>query len=298
MGNKPLEVDVSHCRAGMAKLLTKAVATTRKLEQWLGVTGGWREATARIDLNADPTAVLRITGALLLRKARVHTVAALRANETSNLHSLAVQMRPVLECAGQVVFFFHNTMIAPDLQMAPERAVELVGNRLNADHYQTLRMRTKGKISPEELREIEVQAQEAAAVYVGTTKPKRRKGRNLNQADKVANLVKGREWYRYLSEHFSHGRVADWRGLSSQGGVISIDRVEDEFAFLGLMDYLVNQLAVMNSYAALCPAAGHEEQWIEPTLAQLRDVRESSKALRDAARDGATKRPKRNARTD
>ena len=193
MGNKPLEVDVSHWRAGMAELLTKAVATTRKLEQWLDVTGGWPEATARIDLNADPTAVFRITSAVLLRKARVHTVAVLRANETSNLHSLAVQMRPVLECAGQVVFFFHNTMIAPDLQMAPERAVELVGNRLNADHYQTLRKRTKGKISSEELREIEVQAQEAAAVFVGTTKPKRRKGRNLNQADKVANLVKGRE---------------------------------------------------------------------------------------------------------
>ena len=103
----------------MAELLAKAVAVTRKLERRLDVTGGWREATARIDLDADPAAAVRIIGALLLRKARIHTVAVLRANETSNLHSLAVQMRPVLECAGQVVFFFHYTTIAPNLQMVP-----------------------------------------------------------------------------------------------------------------------------------------------------------------------------------
>ena len=131
----------------MAQLLTKAVAMTRKIERRLDVAGGWPEATAQIDVATDPTATLRIIGALLLRKARIHTVAVLRANETSNLHSLAVQMRPVLECAGQVVFFFHNAMIAPNLLIAPERAAELVGNRLNADHYQTLRARTKGKVS-------------------------------------------------------------------------------------------------------------------------------------------------------
>ena len=302
MSNKPLSTDVARCRAGMAELLTKAVAMTRKLERWLDVTGGWREATARIDLDADPTATLRIMGALLLSKARIHTVAVLRANETSNLHSLAVQMRPVLECAGQVVFFFHNTIIAPKLQMAPERAEEVVGHRLNVDHYQTLRKGTTGEVSPEELREVEAQAQEAAAAFVGATKPKRRKARRFTQADKVAPLAKGREWYDYLSEHFNHGRVADWRGLSGLGGVISIARVEDEFAFLNLMAYLVDQVACMNAYAALCPVAGDANrqwiEWVEPTLAQLRDVRESSKALVDAAKVGATRGLDGNIRTD
>ena len=65
MSNKPLSTDVARCRAGMAKLLTKAVAMTRKLERWLDVTGGWREARVRIDVDADPTATLRIIGALL-----------------------------------------------------------------------------------------------------------------------------------------------------------------------------------------------------------------------------------------
>ena len=294
MSNKPLRTDVGRCRAGMAKLLTTAVVMTRKLERRLDVSAGWPEARAQIDVDADPTATLRIMGALLLRKARVHTIAVLRANESSNLHSLAVQMRPVLECAGQVVFFFHNTMIAPNLLMEPERAAEVVGNRLNADHYQTLRTRTKGKISPEELREVEAQAQEAAAAFFGAPKPKRHKGRRLDQSDKVATLEEGQKWYRYLSEHFTHGKVADWRGLSWRGGVMTIGRVEDEFAFLELMGYLANQVAVMNAHAALCPVAGDAgdaddrwERWVEPMLAQLRDVQQSSKALREAAFGGA-----------
>ena len=265
---------------------------TRKLEDKLDVTGGWPEFAAEIDLDADPAAALRFKGALLLCKARIHTVAVLRANVTSNLHSLAVQMRPVLECAGQVVFFFQNTIIAPDLLMPLEHAAELVGHRLNADHYQTLRRRTKGAVSPEELREKEAQAQEAAAAFFGAPKPKRSKERRFDHTDKVATLEGGQEWYGYLSEHFSHGNVSDWRGFSWRGGVMSISRVEDEFAFLHLMDYLVNQVARMNACAALCPLAGemddHWDHWIEPTLAQLRDIREASKALRDAAGAVAT----------
>ena len=41
----------------------------------------------------------------LLRKARLHAIAVLRANETGNVHSLAVQMRPVLECFRGSTFF-------------------------------------------------------------------------------------------------------------------------------------------------------------------------------------------------
>ena len=292
MSKNPSEVDVARCRADMAKLLTEAVEITRKLEQRMDVTGGWCEATAEIDLEADPSATLRIPSALLLRKARVHTVAVLRANETSNLHSLAVQMRPVLECAGQVVFIFHNTIIAPDLLMSREKAIATYGNRLNADFYQTFRRVTRGQISREKLREMATQAQAAAAASVGAAKPKRQKSWSLYQADKVANLAKGDEWYDYLSDHFTHGKSADWKGLSWQGGVMSIDKVEDEFAFLGLMSYLVDQVAIMNAAAALCPVAGDADdqwdRWIEPTLVQLRDVRESSKTLVDAARVSVT----------
>ena len=302
MNNKPSRPDVARCRAGMAELLAEVVAMTRKLEGMLDVADGWREATAKIDIKADPAAILRIEGAMLLRKARIHTVAVLQANETSNLHSLAVQMRPALECAGQVVFSFKTAFIAPDLLMSQEKAVAKLGNRLNADFYQTLRRRTRGQISPKELREMGTRAQAAAAASFGAAKPKRQKSWNLNQADKVALLANGREWYRYLSEHFSHGRVADWRGLSWSGGVISIDKVEDEFAFLDLISYLVVQVAHMNAAASLCPAAEDAddqwERWVEPTLAQLCDVRESSKTLVNAARVAVTGELDGSARTD
>ena len=292
MNNKPSRPDVARCRADMAKLLTEVLETTRKLERRLDVTGGWQEATAQVDMDADPVAALRIEGALLLRKARIHTVAALRANETNNLHSLAVQMRPVLECAGQAVFRFRNLFIAPDVLMSREKAAALLGTRMNADFYQTLRRRTKGQISPKKLRKMATEAEAAVAEEFGAGKPKRQKAWRFNQADKVAALANGHKWYTYLSEHFSHGKAADWRGLSWQGGVISMDKLEDEFTFMGLMSYLVEQVAYMNAATALCPGAGDAgdqwDQWIEPTLAQLRDVRGSSKALMDAARVAVT----------
>ncbi|WP_420462696.1 hypothetical protein [Candidatus Palauibacter sp.] len=275
--------EIAQYRAEMAELLEKAIATTRELERWLDVTGGWVEATEQIDLDADPTATFRIVGALLLRKARLHTVAVLRANETSNLHSLAVQMRPVLECAGQVVFIFHNLMIAPGFTMEPERAMDLVGDHLNADYYGTMIAATKGQVGHQELLEQISGAMEKAAALDGLPKPKMRKGRSLKQADKVATLRGGTSWYNYVSEYFCHGR-ADWVGYSWSGGVVSMDLAPDVFAFASLMDYLVGQVAVMNAHAALCPVAG-DGGWgrVEAMLAQLREVRETSKAARDAA---------------
>lgn len=302
MSNSAVGPDIACYRAAMADLLTQAVAMTRRLERSLDVAGGWPEATARFDLDADPVASLRIAGGLLLRKARLHTCAVLRANATSNLHSLAVQMRPVLECAGQVVFLFYHTAIAPDLRMSPEHAAEMVGTRLNADHYQTLRRLTKGQASPEELRDIEEKAQEAAAASVGAAKPKRDRKRRFPQEDKVKPLPKGREWYKYLSEYFIHATAADWRGLSWRGGVITMDEVEDELAFLASMEYLVNQVAYMNAAAALCPTDTDEsnrwQNWVEPALEQLSHVRESSKALDDAARAAVAGGIDGTARTD
>ena len=265
------------------------------LERWLDVTGGWQEATKQLDLDADPTAFVRIACALLLRKARLHLVAVLRANETNNLHSLAVQMRPVLECAGQVVFYFHNLIIAPDLTRTRERALQAVNDYVNADSYRTIIGMTRGGVGHKELLEMISAAEAAAAASVGMPKPKKRQGMSLKQASKVASLTGGINWYNYLSEHFNHGR-ADWSGVSWRGGVISTNTVLDEVAFAGMMDYLANHVvAVMNAYAALCPVAGDSGPWIEVTLAQLRDVRKSSKAFRDAAVASTTRKSDANA---
>ena len=117
----------------------------------------------------------------------------------------------------------------------------------------------------------------------------------------MTTIPRGREWYNYLSEHFSHATAVDWRGLSSHGGVMSMDKVQDQFAFLGFMDYLVDQVARMNAAAALCPVAGEAgdqwDRWVAPALAQQRDMRESSKTLVDAATTALTRERDGTART-
>ena len=295
-----MRTDVARCRAGMAELLKQAVATTRKLERRLELPGGWPEARGGIDFGADPGTTGRIMGGLLLHKARIHMLAVLRANETSNLHSLAVQMRPVPECAGQVVSFY-TTIIAPDLLMPPERAMEAFGHRLNADFYQTVRRTTRGRISPEMRRETATEAQAAAAASFGAARPKKQKPWSLRQADKMTTLPGGREWYHHLSEHFSHATAADSRGVSSLGGVMSMDMVHDRFAFLGFMDCVVDRVARINAAAALCPVAGEAgdqwDRWVAPALAQQLDNRESSRKLVDAAIAALTRGRDGSART-
>ena len=260
--------DVGLYRAGVASLLAKSVVAVGEIERWLDVAVDGDEASARPLLEDDPTSVFRIMCALLLRKAKIHTFAVLRANETSNVHSLAVQMRPVLECAGQVVLVLHNLMIEP------ERGESVVRGYLNADYYRMVIGLTKGDVGHEQLLTMISGAS-------GMSDQELRQGRSLKQADKVAALQEGKGWYEYLSERFCHGR-ANWRGDPWEGGVSSVNTARDDYTLAGLMDYLVNQVAVMNAYAALCPTLrGVAETRVEAALAQLHEVRATTKALRD-----------------
>ena len=61
-----------------------------EIERWLDIAVGGGEVSKKAVLEADPTGALRSMCALLLRKVRLHAIAALRANETCNVHSLAV----------------------------------------------------------------------------------------------------------------------------------------------------------------------------------------------------------------
>lgn len=262
--------EVVRYRACMANLLTELVEAMGETENWLDVDVEADETSARAILEDNPTAVFRFMCALLLRKARLHVVAMLRANESNNVHSLGVQMRPVLECAGQVVLVFHNLIVEP------ERGSSIFRGYVNADYYRTILRLTKGDVSHEQLLTQIAKASGMSEREVG-------KGKSLKQADKVGPLGGGKAWYAYLSDRFCHGR-ADWKGLSWQGGVTSMDTIRDHYTFAGLMDYLVNQVAVMNAHAALCPIKGEIEQGrVESSLAQLREVRATTKALRDMA---------------
>ena len=290
--------EVARHRAGMASLLEKTIETTGEIERRLDIeveSGEARSLTeARLGKTkgdiasassfpeTDPARVYRIISTLLLSKARIHTLAVLRANETNNMHSLAVQARPVLECAGQVVLIFHHLIIAPDVQMEPERAIDKVTSHLDADYYQTLIRATKGNVGHEELLQKITEAAEAAAKSFGMPIPERRKGKPMRQADKVAMLPGGKNWYDYLSKYFCHGD-ANWTGPSWQGGVGSMD-LTHELTFMGLMLYLVDQVAVMNAYASLCPVAGDDAGGrADAALARLCKVRADSATLLNAA---------------
>jgi len=251
--------------------LGNLVLVVNEIERCLDVDVEGDEAAALAVLEGDPTSTFRFTCAVLLRKAKIHMGAMLRANENNNLHSLAVQMRPVLECAGQVVLVFHNLMIEQ------ERGVSKILNYVNADYYRTMIGLTKGEVGHEQLIAHISELNEMSKEKVG-------RGKRLRQEDKVETLEGGRSWYNYLSERFCHGE-GDWRGYSWQGGVSSMNTVEDEYTFAGLMDYLVNQVAVMNAYAALFSVAGDMAHGrVEAALNQLQEVRALTKTLRDAAR--------------
>ncbi len=291
--------EVVRYRTGTASLLAESVEGTGEIERWLDIeevdgneAGSLLEAwlsdtqksraSVKAVLEDDPARIYQIMCALLLRKAQIHALAVLRANETNNVHSLAVQMRPVLECVGQVVFIFRHLIVAPDLLMKPERAVNTVTDYIGADYYRTLIGATKGSIGNEELRQTITAAAEAAAVSFGMPKPKVRKGRSLRQEDKVTALWGGKSWYDYLSEYFCHGD-ANWTGPSWQGGVGSMDMTH-EFTCACLIHYLADQVALMNAYASLCPIDGNGAGTrADAALAKLHEVREASATLRNNA---------------
>ena len=270
----------------MGKLVAGLLVVSGEMERWLRVPLDQGEAGLRAVIEGDQTGAMRITCALLLRKARLHVTAVLRADKTSNVHSLGVQMRPVLECAGQVALFVRNSMLEPD------EGFEKVVAYLDADYYQTTIRATKGGVGHEELlahlARVRRETEESARRVTGdepraVAKAKLRRFGRLRQIDKVGELFGGDNWYRYLSEHFCHGRPDGVRA-SWQGGVTSANTVQDELACAGMMDYLANQLAVLLFYAALCPADGEvEEDRSQAALSQLEAVRNKTKELREWA---------------
>ena len=255
-------------RTGTASHLKEQVGEVDEIKRRLGVIVG-DDASERAALKDVPHGPFRLHCALLLHKAQLHMVAVLAANESNNLHSLAVQMRPVLECAGQVVLVVHNVFV-------DQNATGIALDYMDADYYRTLIESTKGQVAHEQLlahiSEIRKKFNEEAV-----------KVRSFKQADKVAQLDGGKAWYNYLSEYFSHGK-AEWRGYLWRGGIRSINTIGDEFTFAGFMDYLVKQVSVMNAYAALqIPSEKTLDERMEIILNQLQKVRAEIEVLRDRA---------------
>ena len=270
-------------RTGMADVLKGQVAEVGKIKGLLGVRVG-DDASERAVLEDVPLGPFRLHCALLLHKAQMHMVAVLGANESNNLHSLAVQMRPVLECAGQIVLEASpavdvegSAAVIHTLYLEPERVRE-VDDYFDRDYLGTLIRATKG-----EMRHEQLLAQISKSIREEFDKELLVKARSLKQEDKVAPLYGGKDWYGFLSDKFCHGKV-DWTEGSWQGGVSSNNTLQDAYAFAAFMDYLANQVAVMNAYAALqIPSKKALDVRMEIVLSQLQKVRAETKASRDRA---------------
>ena len=283
VGRSP-KTELTGYRVGMAKLLAESIEVSGKLELQLGKDDMSVDVWNNPDV--DPRELLRLIGARVIHKAGIHTEAVLRADESSNLHSLAVQMRPVLECAGQAVYLFHNIFIAPGVLLDKQKANALIETRLNSDIYQSIRRAMKGTITRDELRATAESAKADLAAELGKLAPRRQKNWRLSQEDKVDSLAEGHRWYRYITENFCHSSIGNLKSISINGGFRSSRGMDDDWIFLSLMSYLAVQIAHMNVAIAFAADDNSDRQlgyWVELAQTQLINVSESSKTLVNSA---------------
>ena len=180
-----------------------------------------------------PEVSVRNECGLLLYKAQLHTFAAIRANESNNLHSLAVHMRVVLECAAQV------QSKARAAYEGTEKDLKRVLNAMEYDFQYAMDSLSRGRLDHDQIQEMIVSAREGIDL-LGQRPPKQ-----VTLKDKISYLSQGREWYDHLSRHFCEGDMSVLEGLSFFGGVTSVGTVADELAFAMLLDYLAEQVIAM-----------------------------------------------------
>ena len=251
----------------MAAFLNKSLAL---MNDTIGPEVGYEGVNpgTAADMERDPFLGIQLPARLLMKKARLHVIAVLTANRNSNLHSLAVQMRPALECAGQVVLVFQNLFTA----MRPDP--DAIAGYLRADYYQTMQRLTRGQLGHDYLLK--------AIASVGTI-PSRRKAKRFNESDTVKSLEGGANWYSYLSDHFQHRNVDALHGTSYSGGVMSNNTVVDQLAFAEFLGYLAHQILVMISHAALSPTTNLEtDPFLARVFALMADRRAATDRFRNA----------------
>ena len=189
------------------------------------------------DLNHE--GLVRQELVLVMYKARLHTAAVLAADRQNNIHSMAVQFRVVLECAAHVVSFAN--MAAHGSRREYER-------HTNMAEYEVWSSATKlaGSVKVrEELRKTLHKARKEVGYRVQND-PER-----VTIADKMSQMVLGREWYKYLSEHFCGGDVSVLSQGPFYGGVNSINLESWQFVRALFLDYLAYYLILMATGAGL-----------------------------------------------
>ena len=266
-------------RTAMATFLNRALALVNDA---IGPEVGYDGVNlgTAAEMERDPFLAIQLPARLLMKKAPLHVIAVLNANRNSNLRSLAVQMGPALECAGQVVLVFHNlfTSMRPD--------PDAIARYLNADYYQTMQRLTRGRLGHDYLLK---------AISSADPMAPRRKAKRFSESDTVKSLEGGSDWYSYLSDHFQHRNVEALQGPSYSGGVESNSTAVDQLAFAEFLGYLAHQILVMTSHAALTPTTNLEtDPFLKKVFALIADRRAAAEGYRNAM---ATMSPPRNQST-
>ena len=254
----------------MADCLHECLAMTRKVLSEADFEGAFPHVFGHPTYDYPEVAVRNECG-LLLRKAQVHLVAVLQANENNNMHSLALQLKVILECAAQLVSKAYAAY-----EGTPD-ALGRVLNRSEYDFVDAMARLSRGALDRDDIHSMIV----TARIGIGDDSLTRPKRVLLSDAPKV--LPHGSEWYRHLSRCFSHSGQQELADVSSGGGVLSVNTKADHLAFARLMDYAGELVAgMLIAYGFLLIAVTGESQTFEDGLDLLQRRRSTSKTFREA----------------
>ena len=202
---------------------------------------------------------------LLLRKAEMHIKAVLIANTDSNIHSMAVQMRIVLECAGQIIAMTEKII------NKSEKNMKVFKGYINKDFFHSMIRLSKGKVDQNDLLRI---LSEIDVDHKGRNK----KVGGMRFSDTVKELEFGPNWYQHLSMYFYHSDLDNLKDISFYGGVGSNNSTNDILTFAFFLDYLAHQVIFMIVCVELClDASGTNES----RLCQATDLLENKKRSSD-----------------
>ena len=219
----------------------------------------------------NPEVVVRNSCGLLLRKAQLHMAAALMADKRTNLHSLAVHMRVVLECAAQIV------ATAQGAYEGTPKAVAHAVNRFERDFQYAQANSSRGQITPDEIQNM------IASARPGTGEAGYKPPKKETFADKLAALPYGVSWYEHLSACFCHSDPSTLKEPSFRGGVLSINTAADYLAFATFLDYLVEQVTrILVGYGFVLIAITAEHQPFDDALQLQKRKRSATTVFRDA----------------
>jgi len=213
------------------------------------------------EIKEDPLIAFRRSIVLLMQKAQLHAIAARCANNKNNIHSLAVQMRPALECIGQIVSTAHEI-----IEKRPGFHFKLF-DEMCADYFDTTIRWSRGKWDPAVILRDKF----------GWTK---RKGKRI--CDSVKILEHGNSWYNHLANCFFHSKLANLKNISLYGGVESCNSADDQLSVALILDYLAHQLLVMIIYSTACASPTEKRnEFLKVAISILERKKSTSKHYQD-----------------